>query len=349
MALGAASLAIAGCGSTPRRPPPAAASPAPGSIVIHALGDGYAGSVYQEAGSLLSREGITLNYQLSRGGSLPAHLRHRGVDVVAAESTQPLAGLDHARGSSEMYVPIGFGAAAVIYDIPGVRSLQLRGGVLASIFLGRITRWNNRSIRHDNPGVVLPATPITVVHRSDSATVSDLFTQYLSASSRRWRRGPGAGPALSWPAGTAVSGDDSMRQIVSQNPGAIGYTDQASAFQDKLRSARLRNAAGHFVGLGLRSISAVGSRGTSLSVPTIGARSPGAYPIAAEAYVVTFHDPCDAGLRTGASRALQRSLSYLVGPGQSVVRRLSFAPLPGRLRRAAAREIRRMQCGGMGL
>jgi phosphate transport system substrate-binding protein len=342
-------LAIAGCGGGKAKPPPpAAASPAPGSAVVYAVGTSYAAPIYQETGSLLSPHGITLNYQLTggtRGPFVPLH--QRSVDLVAAESARPMLEFGYARGSSEMYVPVAFGAVDVIYNLPGVHSLRLRGGVLAAIYAGRIQHWNDRRIRRDNPGEPLPSSPITVVHRSDAASVSDLLTEYLSSSLGAWRRKVGTGATVSWPAGTAVSSDAGMLQLVSQNPGAIGYTDQATALQDKLHTVMLRNPSGEFVSPRLPAISAVGSGARSVSVATIGSHEPGAYPIAAEAFMLSFRDPCDAGLSTSTAKAVQRVLGYLVGPGQRVVRQFSFAPLPGPMRRAAAREVRRMRCGGI--
>jgi phosphate transport system substrate-binding protein len=355
-AVATAAVFTAGCGSTPEHPPPAAASPKPGSAVIHAVGSDYAAPVYQEVGNRLLASGVTLNYQLTRATVLPAatdRLRHRGIAVVAAESSQPMGSLPHLRSTSELYVPVGFGAVSVIYNLPGLHApLRLNAGVLAAIYEERIKRWNDRRIVHDNRRAGLPSLPITVIHRSDPAVATDLFTQFLSAGARRWRRGPGSGAAISWPAGTAVSGDAAVRQIISQTPGAIGYTDQATALQDKLHSAALRNPLGEFVEPSLHAVSAVGLQpraGDDLSLTTINARATGAYPIAAEEYLLTFRDPCAAGLSHPEASGDQRFLTYMLGAGQGVVRRLSFAPLPHSMRASARREVRALRCDGDGV
>jgi phosphate transport system substrate-binding protein len=297
--------------------------------------------------------GLTFNYQLVGGVAADASLRKRVAPLVAATSSVALRDLPRLRGSSELFVPIAFGAVAVIYHLPALSApLRLRGGVLAAIFRERITRWNDRRIAADNPGVRLPPTPITVVHRSDDATSTAMFTLYLAASSKSWLRGPGSGSAIDWPAGTAVSGDAGLRQVVAQTPGAIGYTDLATALQDKLATVRLRNPAGAYVAPTLRTTAAVGRQPhdpRNLSLSTINARVPGAYPIAAEAYMMTLRDLCDAGFSHPEATGVQRLLAYMLTDGQAVAREFSFAPLPPGLRASARREVRRMQCGSEGI
>jgi phosphate transport system substrate-binding protein len=143
-----------------------------------------------------------------------------------------------------------------------------------------------------------------------------------------------------------------MLQLVSQSPGAIGYTDQATAIQNKLNPVELRLASGKYVGPTLPAMTAVGldpPRPNELSLRTIAAPAPGAYPIATEAYVLTYRDLCAAGLSHPEATAVQRVLSYLRGPGQSVAKALSFAPLPPALRAKARKAVARLECGGESL
>ncbi len=257
-AMAVVGLAVSACGGGSSRLGPAAGSPRPGSTIVNAAGSSYAAPIYQEVGNRMQNSGLTFNYQLV-DGLVAAHLRPRLAPVVASESALGLRDLPRLRGSSQLLVPVAFSAVAVTYNLPGLRAaLHLRGSVLAAIYQQRIRSWNDKRIAADNPGVTLPRTPIAVVHRSDPALVSELFTLYLSQSSRQWRRGPGSGPTVDWPAGTAVSGDDGLRQVVSQTPGAIGYTDQATALQNKLDTALLRNFAGAYVAPTIRATTAVG-------------------------------------------------------------------------------------------
>ena len=340
---------LVGCGSTPKQPPPAAGSPQPGSTVVHGLGGTDAAPFYQEIGNRLLGSGTTFNYQLVGGVRVTSVLHRSSVSFVAAQTSHPLGDLPRVRDSAELVIPVAFGGVAVIYHLPGLaRPLRLRGGVIAAIFEERIKRWNDRRIRHDNPGVTLPATTITVVHRSDPSTASDLFTTYLAASSHRWQRETGSGPSVNWPAGTAVPDDATMRQVIGSAPGAIGYTDQTTALRNRLPSARLRTPTGEYVGPSLRATAAVGDQPLEpgdLSLPTIGTRMPGAYPITSEQYVLTLRDLCTAGRSQAEEQAVQHVLQYVLGPGQAVARQLLLAPLPGHLRRAARRAVRTMHCG----
>jgi ABC-type phosphate transport system substrate-binding protein len=143
-----------------------------------------------------------------------------------------------------------------------------------------------------------------------------------------------------------------MLQLVGQSPGAIGYTDQATALQNHLVTAELRLASGKYVGPSLPALSAVGldpPPDNDLSLNTIAAPAPGAYPIATEAYVLTYKDLCAAGLSRPEAAGVQHVLGYVLGPGQQVARSLSFAPLPAPMRVQARRAVARLQCGGEGL
>jgi phosphate transport system substrate-binding protein len=339
----------AGCGSsTPRQPPPAAGSPPRGSVVVHAVGGADAAPFYQEVGNRLLGSGTTLNYQLVGGVRVTSALSRASVSLVAAQTARPLGDLPRVRDSGELLVPVAFSGVAVIYNLPGVRHLRLRGGVIAAIYEERIKRWNDRRIAHDNPGVTLPSTTITVVHRSDASVTTDLFTAYLTASSRRWKRQTGTGLGVNWSAGTAVPDDATMRQVVSATPGTIGYTDAATSLRNKLPAARLRTASGDYVAPSLRALSAVGEQPlepNDLSLPTIGAATPGAYPISSEQYVLTLRDLCTAGRTDAEQSAVKHLVLYFLGEGQSVARQLSFAPLPPHLRAVARREVRAMRCG----
>jgi phosphate transport system substrate-binding protein len=346
----AGSVMLTACGSTPSHPPPAAASPTPGSVVLRAEGSDYAAPIYQEVSNLLDGRRLTLNYHLIGVASAVARLPKQTVAFVASDSSQPLGDLPHVKDTSELYVPVAFGAVVVIYDVPGLHvPLRLRGGVLADIFLGRVRSWNDPEIAASNPGVPLPSMPIMPVHRSDATTVTDIFTQYLAAISPRWRKNSGSGASVSWPTGVAESDDASMRQIVAQTPGAIGYTDQATALQNNLLTVRLRNPAGDYVAPTLPAATAAGRQLNGpgdLSLPTIDARVPGAYPIVDEAYVLTMRDPCYAGLSLSEALGVRRVLNYLLGAGQRVAARLSFAPLPAGLRARARAEVGALRCYG---
>jgi phosphate transport system substrate-binding protein len=348
-----AALAIAtaaGCGGSPVGTPPAVGSPQPGAVVIRALGSASAAPLYQEVSDLLGKRDTVLNYQPLGAGGLGPGLPTRSIAFLATESVHPIGNLPEVDGTSGLYVPILFEAAAVIYNLPGLHApLRLSGSTLADIYLGRVQKWNAREIAASNPGTRLPAMPITVLHRVDPTPLTALVTGYLAAGSRRWRAGPGAGYTISWPGGTGEIDNASMLQAVAQTPGAIGYTDQASALQGALHAARLRDHSRTYVAPTLRAISAVGRQPHppgQLSLSTINSSARGAYPLVAEGYVLTFRDLCDRGLSRAQSISAHRVLDYLLGEGQQIAAQLSFAPLPASLRDNARAELRSLRCWG---
>jgi phosphate transport system substrate-binding protein len=347
----AAGALVVGCGSSsPRQPPPATASPPAGSTVVQIDGIDYASPIYEEVGNRLQGSGVTLNYRVLTQDARSSPLGRGPVGLLAGASSTQLGNLPFVRSTSELYVPIGFGATAVIENVPGLHGpLQLSGPTLADIYLGRVRKWDAREIQKDNPNAYLPDTPITVVHRSDPTTATDLFTRYLAASSKRWRKGPGHGVTVSWPTGTGESDDASLRETIAQMPGAIGYTDQDTALQNDLPTVRLRNGAGQYVAPTLHSIGAAGTQARAadrLDLTTIDARVPDAYPAVAEVYMLTLRDACNGGLSHPEAAGVQHVLDYMLGPGQRVVRQFSFAPLPNGLRASARAAVRRLQCGG---
>ena len=347
----AAGVALAGCGSTPDRPPPAAASPPPGSVVIHAAGTDYAAPIYQELGNLVQRRGLTLNYQLLGTPRLAPGPHPSSVPLVASSSSQSL-GADPLL-HSETYVPVAFGALAIVYDLPGIRGLRLSAAALAAIFSGQVVHWNAGVIARCNPGLLLPATPITVAHLSTSSVLTQLLTSYLAAGSRRWRRTLGSGARINWPTGTSVSDETAMIGLATGTPGVIGYASQATALQDKLVVAKLRNPAGTYVAPTLTATRAVGMQPHApgqLSLSTIDAPGLATYPIAAEAYAMTFTDLCASGFSPAESLGVQRLLGFLIGSaGQTLVARFSFAPLPRGLRASALDAVRQLSCASQPL
>lgn len=343
-------ILVAACGSSSPGTPPAEGSPRAGSVVVRAEGSTSAAPLYQEVSNLLGKQDTVLNYQPLDAGGPGQGQPKRAVAFLATESIHAAGNLPEVDGTSGLYVPIVFEAAAMIYNVPGLHGpLKLRPSTLADIYLGRVQKWNAREIAASNPGTRLPPTAITVLHRVDPTPLTALVTGYLAAGSRRWRAGPGSGDVINWPGGTGEIDNPSMLAAVAQTPGAIGYTDQAAALQGALHTARLRDHSGAYLAPTLSAISAVGRQPHppgQLSLTTIDSSVVGAYPLVAEGYVLTYRDLCDRGLSRAQSVGTHRVLDYLLGAGQRVAARLSFAPLPTSLRDSARRELRSLRCWG---
>jgi phosphate transport system substrate-binding protein len=310
------------------------------------MADAY--PIYEEIGADLAPSGITLNYQLSGIGPALAQFGAGRTSFVASEGTG-LPALPRVGTTSALYVPVGFEAVAVVYNLPSVhRPLRLDGRTLADIFRGVIQRWNDRRIARLNPNLRLPPIPILAIHRSDPVNLTALVTAYLSAGSAAWRRTVGAGPLVEWPGGTPAPSDATMVAEVSQNLGAIGYTEQPVALKNGFQTASLRNPAGNYLGPTIPASSAVGQQTHppgEFAVSTVNAPAPGAYPIAYELYLLVYRDPCGAGIEQVQAQALQRFLVYVLSGGQAVIDELSIGPLPIRMRLGAQAAVDRLLCG----
>jgi phosphate transport system substrate-binding protein len=276
------------------------------------------------AGSAL---GISLSYSpVGSGGGVSA-ITNKQVDFGASDA--PLSQYSPTC-SSCVQIPWALGGTAVMYNAPGVPNLlKISGPVLAKIYLGRITQWNDPAIRKLNKGVSLPSTPIRVVHRSDASGTSYNFTDFLSHVSGAWRNGPGTGTAVQWPTGIGAKGSGGVSAAVHATPGGIGYADAEYSIKAHLDVMRVENAAGKFVIPRVKGIAAAASldmhpaRDGSLSIvdPPAQAKYANAYPISTYTYV-------DVQKSSAQGPALKKLVTWAITKGQSYGPRIFFAPLP---------------------
>jgi phosphate transport system substrate-binding protein len=298
------------------------------STIVWGAGGPVDFPIYEEAGSFLADQGITLNYQQLAPGAAMSSFRRGRLAFLAGDAGRAPTNLPRRGVTGAEYLPVARWPVDVIYNLPSIHArLKLDGKVLADIYRGVIRTWNSREVAHENPGVALPAIRIFVVHRSDPATATALFTNYLAAGSRRWRVAIGAGRTVHWPGGTAQPANSIVEGTVSQHRGAIGYIEQTVPDPTGFRAAALKDAAGAFVS------------------PTRRTATSDKYPLVATAFLETYRDPCDAGLIPGQAAAAQRFFAYLLGPGQAMISRLGFARLPRVARAHALAAIGRLQCG----
>ena len=190
--------------------------------------------------------GIGLNYQSIGSGGGIKQITAGTVDFGASD--MPLRE-DKLLAGNLVQFPMVMGGVVPIYNVPGIASgaIKLDGATLANIFLGKIKMWNNQAIASLNPGVNLPATAITVVHRSDGSGTSFIFTNYLSKVSKAWQLGVGNDTAVDWPVGLGGKGNEGVAAYVQRTKGAIGYVEYAYALQNKIPFALLKNKSGNFV------------------------------------------------------------------------------------------------------
>jgi phosphate transport system substrate-binding protein len=227
-----------------------------------------------------------------------------------------------------IHLPTVLGAVVPVYNVPGVTDLRFSGSVLADIYLGRISNWNDPSIAKDNPGAHLPDQKIIVVHRSDGSGTSFIFTDYLSKVSSEWSGGPGKGTSPSWPVGVGGKGNEGVAGLVRQMPGAIGYVELIYALQNHISFGAVKNPAGSWVKASIEGVTEAAA-----SVKTMPAdyrvsitNAPGAnsYPISSFTYLLI----PTSGSNDANRKVLKDMLSWIVKAGEGEVQALSYAPLP---------------------
>jgi phosphate transport system substrate-binding protein len=289
------------------------------------------------------KTGVQIGYNpIGSGGGISA-ISNRQVDFGASDA--PLTPDQFTACKGCVQIPWALSATAIAYNLPGVKNnLHITGGVLASVYLGKITEWNDPQIKALNPGVNLPSTKITPVYRSDNSGTSYNFTDYLSAVSTAWGTGPGRGVNANWPAGVGARGSSGVAGVVAKTEGALCYVDIAYALKNKLQFMAVRNNAGKYTTPGLRGITAAAA-----TIKKVGANNelhivnppkgnPLAYPISTFTYVIL-------PTKTDKAAALKRFVFYAINPkqGQTFGPKLLFAPMPTVVLVASEKTLRQVQ------
>lgn len=271
--------------------------------------------------------GVEINYQSIGSGGGVKQFTAGLVDFGASD--MPLTDEQIAASKIKLtLIPTVLGAVVPVFNVPGVSDVKLGSDVLADIYLGKITVWNDGRIAKDNPGVSLPSQKIIVVHRSDGSGTTYIFTDYLSKVSSDWANGPGKGASPSWPVGVGGKGNEGVAGLVRQLPGAIGYVELIYALQNKISFGEIKNAAGNW-----EKASIAGVTEAAASIKEIPAdyrvsitNAPGkdAYPISSFTWMLVPLKSSDPA----KGKIIKDLLSWIVNSGESEAASLSYAPLP---------------------
>ena len=285
--------------------------------------------------------GVTINYQPIGSGAGIQQLTSRTVDFAGSDVPLKPSEVEATGGAGAVVqVPWTAGGVAVEYNLPEVRSLRLTPQVLAGVFAGRITRWNDPAIKADNPNASLPGTGIQVVHRSDGSGTTQVFTDYLKAVAPDvWTFPSGK----DWPAGTpgtGAKGSDGVTAAVKQSVGAIGYAEPSYPKQAGLGMASVRNDAARFTSPDAEAVSAALAAATvrpdgSLAL-NYRAPSPEAYPISSASYLLFY----GAGTDPARDTALRNFAAWALTDGQALAEGLDYAPLPEPVQVAALAAVK---------
>jgi phosphate transport system substrate-binding protein len=267
---------------------------------------------------------IRFNYQSIGSGGGIQQFTAGTVDFGASDA--PLGDAQIAKAPDVVHIPTVLGAVVVTYNAP-FTGLRLTRAVLADVFLGKITRWNDPAIAKANPGIQFPDAAISVVRRSDGSGTTYVFTDYLSKISAEWKAKFGNGTSVSWPVGLGGKGNEGVTGLVKQTPGSIGYVELAYATQNKLPVAPLENQEGNFVAPSLASTSAAAAGVTlpaDYRVSVTDAKGKDAYPMASFTYLLVHRDAKDKA----KGEAMVNFLWWAVHAGQAFAAPLDYAPLP---------------------
>ena len=272
--------------------------------------------------------GNKINYQSIGSGGGIAQIEAATVDFGASD--KPLSAQDLSKYGLGQF-PIVIGGIVPVLNVPGVASgaMKLDGGTLADIFLGKITAWNDPAIAELNPGLALPSTRITVVHRSDGSGTTFNFSNYLSKVSSEWKKNVGEGTALQWPAGIGGKGNEGVAAYVKQINGGIGYVEYAYALQNKLAYSRMKNASGHFVladDKGFAAAAETANWASAKDFNLIMTNAPGetAWPITATTWAILYKHPKNPA----QSKAVLDFFKWSFEHGQPLAASLDYVPLP---------------------
>ena len=286
---------------------------------------------------------VQINYQsIGSGGGIRQFLE-KTVDFGATDSPMTEQQLSKAP-TPVFHIPTVLGAVVLTYNLPGVeKGLKLTGDIVADIFLGKLTQWNDPKIVQLNPGMKLPAGPILVVHRADGSGTSGIFTDYLSKVSAEWKQKVGQGTAVNWPVGLGGKGNEGVTGLVKQSPGSIGYVEFIYAENNRLPYAALKNKAGEFVMPSMRSVSAAAA-GALKSMPAdfrvsiTNTEGRGGYPISGFTYLLVYRTmPGEKG------RSIVQFLNWALNQGQKMAEPLFYAPLPKELKTKVDAKIKEIK------
>ncbi len=235
-----------------------------------------------------------------------------------------------AAPSKILHFPAVLGADVPVYNIPGVNAeLKFTGAVLADIFLGKITKWNDPAIVKLNAGVNLPGSDMTVVHRSDGSGTTYIWVDYLAKVSAEWKRKVGVATAVNWPTGVGGKGNEGVAGLVTQTPGSIGYVELIYALQNKISYGSMQNMAGEFVKASEASVTAAAA-GAALKMPAdfrvsiTNAEGKGAYPVSSFTWLLLYENPKDKA----QAKVMVDVVKWMLTAGQKFAGPLGYAPLP---------------------
>jgi phosphate transport system substrate-binding protein len=348
-ALLAVAMVAVGCGGSDDTPTASTDGTAAGGTAttkelsltgtLNAAGATFPKGFYEVAiaGYKKVQPGVTINYNANGSGAGRQSLQDGVVDFAGSDGLVNAADVSKYKGEF-LYVPTIAAPITVSYNLPDVRDLTLDADTTAKIFQRQIKKWDDPAIAAQNPGVRLPATDITVAHRSDGSGTTENFTKYLvAAAPTTWTLKSGS--TVEWPTDTqAGNGNQGVAQIVKATAGAVGYVDLSDAKASGLQFAKVKNKSGKAVTANLEGATAAlaGAQvNADLSYNPLNAEGADAYPITAPTWILVYKNQTDKV----KGEAIKSFLRYVLGDAQKLAKDVDYAPLPTALQQKAVAQI----------
>lgn len=275
--------------------------------------------------------GLKVNYQSIGSGGGILQLTNKTVDFGASDAPLNAKQDSGMNGAQVLHIPVTAGAVVISYNLPDVKdTLMITPAVLADIFLGNITKWNDPRIAADNKGVKLPNIDINIVHRSDGSGTTAIFTGYLDKVSEAWHTKVGKGGSVNWPAGQGGKGNEGVAGLVKQTPGAIGYIELAYAIQNNMAYAKVQNKAGKFITPSIASVTAAANIQIpeDAKVSLTNTEAADGYPIAGLSWILIYKEQKYNNRSVDKATKMLKLIQWSIHEGQQYSAPLNYAPLP---------------------
>ncbi len=275
------------------------------------------------------KTGVKINYQAIGSGGGIQQLKNKTVNFGASDAFLSNAELKSMPGHV-IHIPTCLGAVVLAYNLPGVANLRLNADVIADIFLGKISNWNDSRIQALNPGAALPNQKLVSVHRSDGSGTTSIFTDYLNKVDKEWGQKVGAGKSVNWPIGLGAKGNAGVSGMIKQIPGSIGYVELNFAEKNKMAYATVQNKSGNFIKPSLEATSQAAdvAMPADTRVSITNTEADNGYPIGGFTWLLVYQDLNISTPKDENAKALSELLSWVIHDGQAYAKTLDYSPLP---------------------
>jgi len=327
------------------------AAPLAGQVRLNGAGATFPNIIYQTWVLTYNQkfDNVEINYQSIGSGGGIRQFSEKTVDFGGTDAPMTDSAIAAIQGNV-LHVPTVLGAVVPTYNLPGfAATVKFTPDVLADIFLGKITKWNDARLASVNPGVTLPNQDIIVVHRSDGSGTTYVWVDYLTKVSPEWAQKVGKGTSVNWPVGLGGRGNEGVAATVRQTPGAFGYVELGYALINKMPAGQVQNKAGSFITPSLESVTAAaeGSMAdmgpsTDFRVSITNSAGPQAYPISSFTWLLVRKQYPDAV----KARELVKFIWWSLTQGQSYAPKLGYAPLPKTMSPWIEASLKTVTAGG---